>query len=65
MADAFGALVSVMHSSWTLNEILTIWFWLAALVPSRQQPTEKRDMYSAPSGPNCVPITRPELARSG
>ena len=50
-----------MHSSWTLKLILTIWFWLVALVFERQQPTEKRDMYRAPSGPNCEPITRLEF----
>jgi hypothetical protein len=48
-----------------LNEILTIWFWLAALVCARQQPTEKRAMYSAPSSPNCVPMTRLEFAPDG
>ena len=41
---AFGAAVSVRHSSWTLNEIFTICVWLAALVFERQQPTEKRAM---------------------
>ena len=58
--ETFGAAVSVRHSSWTLKEILTIWFWLDSLVFARQQPTEKRAMYSEPSGPNCVPMTSPD-----
>ena len=60
-AAAFGAAVSVRHSSWTLNEIFTICVWLDSLVFARQQPTEKRAMYSSPSGPNWVPITRLEF----